>query len=189
MPSELTKQGIRMSFIKLLNERPLDKITVKDIVEDCGVNRNTFYYHFQDIYALLEDVFEREAERVIQQNDGQFSWKEGLIRSTRFAMENKRAIYHIYNSVNRDQLERYLFRVTADMVKHVVCHEAEGLAVADEDIQYITVFYKHAVVGMVFEWLQRDMKDDAEAVIKRLGEIFEGNLRYTLEKIGSQKHI
>lgn len=183
MPGELTKQSIRASLMRLLNERPLDKITVKDIVEDCGINRNTFYYHFHDIYELLEDIFEWEAQKVFQQSEEKISWQEGLIQATRFAMENKRGIYHIYNSVNRDQLERYLFRVTKDMVEKVVRQEAKGLTVRDRDISYISTFYKHAVVGMVLEWLQRDMKDNAEEVIARMGEIFDGTLHYTLEKI------
>lgn len=183
MPSELTKQTIRESLMKLLNERPLDRITIKDIVEDCGVNRNTFYYHFQDIYALVEDIFEREAERVISRNMEHFSWQEGLVQSLSFAIENKKAIYHIYNSVNREQLERYLFRISDDVMEKVVRHEACGLQVDDKDIRYIVLFYKHAVVGLVLEWVQRGMKDDYEAVIHRMGEIFDGNLRYALEKI------
>lgn len=187
MASELTKQTIRVSLMKLLNERPLDKITIKDIVEDCGVNRNTFYYHFQDIYALLEDIFEREYEKVIAQNMESFTWQDALIQSLAFATENKKAIYHIYNSINRDQLERYLFRVTEDVMERVVKHEAKGLDVEPMDIRYISLFYKHAVMGLVLEWLQRGMKDDAEAVIGRMGEIFDGNLRYTLEKISKKK--
>ena len=47
--SQLTKRAITESFMKLINQVPFDKITVKDIVEDCGVNRNTFYYHYRDI--------------------------------------------------------------------------------------------------------------------------------------------
>ena len=54
--SQLTKRAITESFMKLINQVPFDKITVKDIVEDCGVNRNTFYYHYSDIYALLDEI-------------------------------------------------------------------------------------------------------------------------------------
>ena len=183
MPSELTKQTIRTALMKLLNERPLDKITIKDIVEDCGINRNTFYYHFQDIYALVEDIFEREAESVLSRNMEHFNWTEGLSESLKFALENKKAIYHIYNSVNREQLERYLFRLTEDVMEKVVRYEADGLQVDDQDVHYIALFYKHAVVGLVLEWVQRGMKDDHEAVIRRMGQIFDGNMRYTLEKI------
>lgn len=68
MVKNLTRKAIKGSFIKLLNEYPLSKITIKDIVEDCGVSRNTFYYHYQDIFELLEDIFEEEIAKVIEKN-------------------------------------------------------------------------------------------------------------------------
>ena len=61
--SELTKRAIQESFKKLLSNQPLDKITVKNITDDCGVNRNTFYYHYSDIYQLLEEIFLTEAQK------------------------------------------------------------------------------------------------------------------------------
>ena len=57
MPS-FTKKAILESFLHLVGKKPLDKITVRDIVDDCGINRNTFYYYFQDIYAVLEELCE-----------------------------------------------------------------------------------------------------------------------------------
>ena len=51
--SELTKKAINQAFLDILAEKPLEKITVRDITERCGINRNTFYYHYQDIPALL----------------------------------------------------------------------------------------------------------------------------------------
>lgn len=183
MPSNLTKQAIARSFMKLLNQQPLDKITVKDIVEDCGVNRNTFYYHYQDIYALLREIFETEVSKVIAENPLLDSWQEGFIQSTRFALENKRAIYHIYHSAQRAVLDQYLLQVTDQMVQAFVQAQAQGLDVAEEDIRYIVVFYKHAVVGVTLEWLERGMKDDAEVVIRRMGQIFQGTIRTALEKV------
>ena len=61
--TQFTSKAIEESFIRLLNERPLDKITIKDIVDDCGISRNTFYYHFQDITALLEHILNADVER------------------------------------------------------------------------------------------------------------------------------
>ncbi len=187
MSKQLTRQAIITSFMKLLNERSLDKITVKDIVTDCGINRNTFYYHYQDIYALLEDIFASEARKVIEKNESLLNWQEGLISSTQFALNNKRAIYHVYNSVNRDQLERYLFRVAEDLMEKIVRQFSDGLNVSDEDIRYITIFYKHATVGILIEWLQRGMKDDPKEVICKMGRIFEGSIRETLEKVSKPK--
>ena len=67
MSSQLTRRAIAESLIKLLNDKPLDKITVKNVVEECGINRNTFYYHYRDIYDLVEDILNHEAEKVIKE--------------------------------------------------------------------------------------------------------------------------
>ena len=64
--ANFTKKAIEGSFVKLLEERPLSKITVKDLVADCGINRNTFYYYFEDIPELIENMVEAEAQLIIQ---------------------------------------------------------------------------------------------------------------------------
>ena len=63
--ANFTKRAIKSSFMKLLNEQPLSKISVRDIVEDCGINRNSFYYHFQDIPSLIEEIIKEEADKII----------------------------------------------------------------------------------------------------------------------------
>lgn len=187
MASNLTQNAIKSSFLKLLNERPLDKISVKDIVEDCGVNRNTFYYHFQDIYALVESIFEEETSRVIQSTSIQEDWQEAFIEATRFAMENKRAIYHIYHSITREQLENYLLRVSDDLMNRFVRKQAEGLVVSQEDIHYIASFYKHAIAGILLDWLQNGMKENPEYAIRKMGTLFSGNIRHTLEEASKRE--
>lgn len=182
--AHLTQKAIKDSFIKLLNKHPFDKITVKDIVQDCGINRNTFYYYYQDIYDLLEDVFESETVEMLEETKEYQTWQEGIIESAKFAMENKQLIYHVYNSINRDQLERYLYNVSEHIMgQYVMLQLGEsGLDVDEYDLKLITVFYKHAVVGIIMEWVQNGMKDEPEAVIKRLGELVDGNIRQALER-------
>ena len=84
--SQLTKRAITESFMKLINQVPFDKITVKDIVEDCGVNRNTFYYHYSDIYALLDEILENETKRVLTENLEESSWRDAILESCSFAL-------------------------------------------------------------------------------------------------------
>ncbi len=90
--SNFTKEAIKASFIKLLNERPLKQITVKDILEDCGVNRNSFYYHFADIPSLLEEIITGEAARIIAAHPDIGSVEECLRTVLEFSVQNKRAI-------------------------------------------------------------------------------------------------
>lgn len=88
-------------FIKILNERPLNKITVKDIASACEINRNTFYYYYTDVYALLSELFQTELQTVTDEYNDTFSWEESFIVATKVALENKIAINHVYNSMQR----------------------------------------------------------------------------------------
>ena len=65
MPN-FTRRAIKESFLKLLNQRPLNQITVKDIVEDCGINRNSFYYHFSDLPALVEEIMAEQVSAMVE---------------------------------------------------------------------------------------------------------------------------
>ena len=105
---------------------------------------------------------------------------------TRFALENRRAVYHIYHSANRDQLERCLSQVAGESMEKLIRYLTQGLSVSDEDIGYLTLFYKHAIVGILLEWLENDMKADVEHVISRMAVLLEGNLRLSLERIAVQ---
>ncbi|MEA4832793.1 MAG: TetR/AcrR family transcriptional regulator [Oscillospiraceae bacterium] len=180
--AQFTKQAIIQTFIMLLNEKPFDKITVTDIVERCGINRNTFYYYYSDIYALIDELFKTETQKIINANKEFNTWQEGFFEATGFALENKKAIFHIYNSMNRDVLEKYIYDVTKNNMTQFVQKQAEGLDASKEDINAISAFYTAALVGLVTKWLQDGMKDNPEPFIERLGILLEGDIRAALLK-------
>lgn len=184
--AQFTKKAIVEAFIALLNEKPLDKITVKEIVDTCEINRNTFYYHFEDIHALLAYVIDGEVERVIAKHADVKSLEEGFIEAANFALSNKRAVYHIYNSVSREELERYLNSIAEEVVRRMV----EGLNVTDVpklDQELIIHFYKCGLSGMVLAWIGEGMKADPEQLIRSLGGLLEGSVSSALEK-SRQRH-
>jgi AcrR family transcriptional regulator len=183
---QFTKKAIIDSFIKLLNEKALDKITIKDIVEDCGINRNTFYYHFEDIHALVIHILSSETERVISQHQNVNSWEEGFIAAAKFALDNKRAVYHIYNSVSREELDRYLNGIAKDVMDRFVCKISAGIDAKEKDKELITNFYKCALVGMVLDWVSKGMKEDPEELIRNLGKLLEGDIATALKRSSGQ---
>lgn len=187
MPRERTERAIMRTFLELLNQYPLDKITVKDIVTACSISRNTFYYHYQDIYDLLGATFDAVAERVLQEDAT--TWQESLRSCTRFALENRRAVYHVYRSAYREQLERYLYRVTEERMDHLIRHLTADMPIPEEDIHYLTLFYKCAITGILLEWLNADMKGDVDHLISRMGTLLEGNLRLSLERTETENNL
>lgn len=181
MPN-FTKMAIKATFIKLLNEKPLSQITVKDIVETCGVNRNSFYYHFQDIPALIEEIVTEEADRIIAQYPSIDSIETCLMAALAFARENRRAVLHIYNSTNRAIYEQYLWKVC----QHVVSTYGEvafaGKEIAESDKDVIIQFYKCECFGVVIEWMNSGMNSDMPDRVKRLCELRKGLMDKMIER-------
>lgn len=181
MPN-FTKMAIKATFIKLLNEKPLSQITVKDIVEACGVNRNSFYYHFQDIPALVEEIVTEAADRIIAQYPSIDSVETCLMAALEFARENRRAVLHIYNSTNRAIYEQYLWKVC----QHVVSTYGEvafaGKKLPDSDKEVIIQVYKCECFGMVIEWMNSGMNSDMSDRVKRLCELRRGVIDQMIER-------
>lgn len=64
-----TKKALCDSLKNLMKHKPFSKITISELIRDCNINRKTFYYHFEDIYALLQWILEQEAVEVVKQFD------------------------------------------------------------------------------------------------------------------------
>jgi len=175
---QYTKRAIMEGFLKLLNERPFDKISVVDIAETCKINRNTFYYYYQDVYALADDVFRLETQRFMEENSSCKSWAEVFVKATAFTEANRHAVYHIYNSINRDRLEKYLYDVIDAGMTSFVRAEAEGLHVPEKDIITMASFYTAALLGLTVKWLGDGMKQDAENYIADIARLLEGSIRF-----------
>jgi AcrR family transcriptional regulator len=177
-----TKEMIREVFIKKLNERPLNKITVKDIVRECGINRNTFYYYYTDIYALLSEIFQTELQTVIDEYNDTLSWEESFLVATKFALENRTAIYHVYNSMQREELENYIYNVSGTVMIRYVEKVSKGISATQEDKKLIASFYQGALTEMLLRWVASGMKEDPNIVIRRIGQLFDGNIALSLER-------
>jgi AcrR family transcriptional regulator len=188
--SDITEKAIRDSFMKLIGERPLDKITVKDIVDDCGINRRTFYYHYSDIYALVEQILREETDAAISKYASPDAWQDGFISAARFALDNRRAVYHICNSVRREDLEQYVKRISRQVIETFVEKISKspdaGDAVPEQDKRLITDFYCCALTGMVMDWIAGGMEGDTAAMIRRLGYLFDGSILRSLRRAAGQ---
>ena len=180
--SQLTKKAIKTSFIKLLNQTAFDKITVKDIVKDCGVNRNTFYYHYQDVYELLREILSEETEKAASCVHDYNTWQEAILEATAFVRQNKKAAYHLYNSINRQDMEKYLYYVTGEIMMDFVQKQEGADQVCEEDRSLIADFYKCALVGLFLEWMDKGMKEDPEVFVERIAVLMEGSVRSILQR-------
>lgn len=178
-----TQKFIMSTFMQLLERESLDKITVRDIVEECEINRNTFYYHYSDIYDLLDDVFRIEAEKFLEQDvDDNTTFGEEYARAAQFVLKYRKAILHIYDSKKRDVLENYLEMMAFSFINRFVKKESEGYVLSDDDVDYITGFYTHAIVGNTIEWIKRKLPSGQEKFIERTAGTFNATVKDMIEQ-------
>lgn len=182
MVQQYTKKNIREEFIKILNERPLNKITVKDIASACEINRNTFYYYYTDVYALLSELFQTELQTVTDEYNDTFSWEESFTVATKFALENKIAINHVYNSIQREELEDYIYNVSGHVMNRYVEKLSDGISASSGDKKLISSFYQCALTEMVLRWIASGMKEDPDTIVRRIGQLFDGHIALSLKR-------
>lgn len=170
MPN-FTRRAIKES-LKLLNQRPLNQITVKDIVEDCGINRNSFYYHFEDMPALIEEIAGEMVSELTAKYPTIDSAEQSFDAVVDFLMKQKRAIYHIYNSISRDVFERYLM----DLCQYVASTYIKAAMAGEpqEDVDTLIRFHRCACFGTAIDWLNGGMKDDIAAYFREICRLRPG---------------
>ena len=178
--SQITKRALAESLKKLLLEKPLDRITVSDITEDCGVSRMTFYYHFKDVYDLIEWTWLQEAERALDGQKTYDTWQQGFLQIFQLVQENRAFVMNLYHSISREQVERYLYRLTYQLLIGVVEEKSAGMSVRDEDKKFIADFYKYAFVGLMLDWIRGGMKGEPQGLIDRLSVLIRGDVEKAL---------
>ncbi len=166
--ANFTRRAIKETFLTLLNQRPLNEITVKDIVEKCGINRNSFYYHFEDLPALAEEVIGEQVQNLIQKHPTVSSVEECADAVIELVMENRRAIYHIYNSLSRDVFEQHLMDACQYIVSAYLNAEFAEKPIAPQDLDALIRLHKCACFGSVIDWLNGGMKDDIADYFRRV---------------------
>ncbi len=176
-----TKKLIFDTFIKLLEKKPFDKITVKDIVETCDINRNTFYYYYSDIYDLLEEVFMKELTELMDAHKNGISWVEAFIKIAHTAHSHKKIINNICASKSYDYFENYMYRACKMIAVDAVHAVADGMLVPDEDVEFIASFYEHAYFGVISEWFRSGMKEDPLKLATQIWLVAD-NMKYALRK-------
>ena len=185
--SQVTKRALEASLKNLLLQKPLSKITINDIAEDCGINRMTFYYHFRDIYDLIEWSCEEDASRALGGKKTYDTWQQGLLQIFEAVQDNKPFIMNVYHSVSREQVENYLYRLTYDLLAGVVEEQAAGMSVREEDKAFLATVYKYMLVGLMLDWIKGDMKADPKLIVDRLALVIHGNIREALERLRTDR--
>ncbi len=168
--SSVTKRALAASLKKFLHQTTIDKITVTDIAADCGVNRQTFYYHFQDIYDLGQYMFMEEILKTLGDTTLD-DWEKGLVKILKYLEENKALVLNTYYSFDKDYLEGWLYTVFFEMFLQIINKHMLAMLISEEDKEFIVNYNKYALTGLILDWVKRGMKDDPNVMVDKLSNL------------------
>ena len=180
--SQVTKRALEQSLKNLLLKKPLTKITVGDITDDCGINRMTFYYHFKDIYDLVEWSCLEDAKQALEEKKTYDTWQQGLLQIFKAVQENKPFILNVYRCVHREQVEKYLQPLVDQLLLNVINEEAAGITLRDEDKQFIAQVYSYILIGLMLDWIKDDMREDPQQIVEKLSKLIKGSVSVALSR-------
>ncbi len=174
-PMNRTQKAIIDAFWQLLEEKPYNKITVQSIVERCQVNRNTVYYHFQDIPSLTEHSIKDWTERVIKNNCEFGAPIQCITLVVQEFIRRKSAFIHLYRSSHKEGFIRCMNEISQYIVQSYVDKTTEGMSIAAEDKAAFIRYYKCTIAGVALDWLDSGASYDLSAFCKKICNSFEGS--------------
>ncbi len=182
-----TKNAFAAALKKMMAVKPMDKITVKDLVDICGVNRQTFYYHFDDVYDLLEWVFEEDAKRVLPKRIVYDHWREDVVAFFEYLYENHTFAMNVYNSNSRRYMLRFLKQRLEGCIRgfaEIVC---EGRNIDRRDYEFIIEFYANGIIGLISQWLDMGMPASTPADRERFLIMLDNSVENMLYRFQNNK--
>ena len=177
-----TKESLGAALKQMLTVKPIDKITVKDLVEICGVNRQTFYYHFDDVYDLLEWVFEEDANRVLPSEVVDEHWRDDVMMFFKYLADNSVFALNIYNSNSRIYMLRYFKRRLQGCIRSFAIIVSEGKNIDRTDFEFVVEFYANGIVGLISQWLDLGMQLPKEITQDRFLKLLDNSVENMLAR-------
>ena len=180
--SNLTKKALLSAFGALIEEKPFNKITITDLTARCGINRMTFYYHFDNIYELMIWGLEMQMNEASRDCVNYENWKTGYLRIFHFALERKTYIKKIFQTIEQEHLERYLNQIAERMVLAVIEEKSGDRTLNEDDKLFTAQICAHVLVGTLVSWVARGMKESPETMVKRTGRLLDGMIEKTISE-------
>ena len=185
--SQMTKREIKRAFKRVLLKKPVNKITISDITDECEINRMTFYYHFKDIYELLEWSCLYDIGTVLEEKNPDDTWQSAFLRVFQAFYDNKDYVLKLDRSSTRGHIEKLLTDYTYSLIIDELDRQTYGMQVRDEDVQFLAEFFKYAFCGVLADWITGGMEKDPKKIIHQLSIVVEGLVKKALGKFNLEQ--
>ncbi len=181
--TNLTEKALAEALMDELKKKPLDKITVKEMTAKCGLTRNTFYYHYKDVYDLLSHIFSEQMEELRVKYAEDRNWEDGLEYGLNYLYEHKSAIKNLNESRHQDLITRYINHIANKHSMAVVTLQyGDSRNELDAStVNIVAKFYKAALLGALLDWIAEGMKERPRSLAKYYNAMFRGTFEAAVE--------
>ena len=183
--SQLTRKAIMKCTLELAEKKSLKKITVKDIADECGITRSTFYYHFSDIYDVLDGVVQAKIDEFNEEYNGEMD--KVLMRFIEYSIIHRKVWASLFDARGREWLEKYVKTRIHYLALLQIRKMSEGYILSIKDVEIICSFYEEAIFGLLIRWIIKEEKtktvDEIKDTVERIEKLFEGQLDLTISNM------
>ena len=174
MPLDV-KAAVADALLELIRRKDADKITVKDLVEVCGISRQTFYYHFKDIVDVVEWAAQQGVQRLVRKSLNAATPREALGVFVDFAVESQPLVQRLLNSQRREAMERIMVDATRTYLADSLRERRGTPALRAGDWKIALDFYAYGMTGLLLEnCRQRDL--DRQELADQLFRLLSGEM-------------
>ena len=174
--AEITKHAIARSTKELMDLMPFASISVSDITRRCGINRNTFYYHFRDKFDVIRWIFYTEITPIIRDSGDRGQWADHLIRLCRYMQENRTFYLNALTVAGQNSFIECLMEFYQSLVAGILRSADRDGSLSAEDADFVSRFYAYPLIGIVLDWAREGMTADPQPTIRRLERLVNGQL-------------
>lgn len=184
-----TKKSLAAALKELAQEKPFSKITVSQLIARCGFNRNTFYYHFEDIYALLKWTLEQEAIAVVKEFDLMVDYEEAIYFVMDYVEQNDKFLNNLCNSVGRDELKSFFYADFIGISRSIIdkAESIEQLCVSEDFKTFLGQFYTEAIAGILMNWITNRSVRHRDQTVQYISTIMRTSIPAALHEAAKER--
>lgn len=180
--SNITKAALANSLKDIMVSIPLEKITVKDIVENCKLNRQTFYYHFKDKFDLVNWIYYTEVIEIMVTQYHYENWDD-TIHTLLTLLQNDKVFYrNALNNFGQNSFYEYFFTITKKTLFFVFDQLSSDFAMSPEDKSFCADFYAYACTGMILQWAHNNMESSPDKLCQSFHLILSNSIFRLLDE-------
>lgn len=185
--ADLTKRALSEAFSELLKEKPFEQITVTDIARKAGLNRQTFYYHFRDLYDLIAFSVKRRIHAILPDMESTQDWELDLVAVLNVLREERDSVYKLRHSLDQGYVKRFMREHVSDLVGSFIMQTQPEERLTEQDRRLIAQFFGAGLIDILDSWVDEGMLEPPEHLVRRLSLFLADSIEIAVRQLAEAR--